>query len=69
MTNKTISGIGAAWLEADGLGQFSISGRKITFTRNDGLSVSWTLETSKQAAIQLRVFRAATKYPETRDAA
>jgi hypothetical protein len=65
---QTITGIQAAWLEHDGLGKFSINGRTVTFTRNDRLSVSWHMPTTKLAAIQLRMFRAATKYPDTRAA-
>jgi hypothetical protein len=65
---QTINGIQAAWLERDGLGSFSVTGKTITFTGSDRRSVSWTLPTAKLADAQIRLFRAATKYPETRAA-
>lgn len=65
--SKTITGIQAAWMEHEGQGQFSLRGRTVTFLGSDGYSAQWILGTTKLAAIQLKVFRAATKYPETRN--
>jgi hypothetical protein len=66
---KQISGISAAWMEKDGMGSLSVTGRTVSFRRNDGLAVQWHCGTPKEAEQQVRLFRASTKYPATRDAA
>ena len=58
---KTISGIEAAQMEAEGLGSFSIEGKTVTFSGKDGRSVSWTLQSGFLANAQLRFFRGAAR--------
>lgn len=65
---KAISGIKAAWMEHDGLGTLSVSGKVVVFKGTDGLTFRWSCRTDKEANSQLQVFRAATKYPQTRAA-
>jgi hypothetical protein len=65
---KTISGIKAAWMENDGLGALSVKGKSVVFTGADGFVVTWSCRTETEAVQQLRIFRAATKYPQTRAA-
>lgn len=57
-----MNAITAAKLEADGKGAFSVAGRTVTFRANDGLTFTWSAKSTKEAASQLRLFRAATKY-------
>lgn len=58
---KTISGTEAALSEAAGNGELSLVGRTIKF-RRDGFEFSWSCRTERDAAQQLRIFRAAPKY-------
>ncbi len=57
----TTTAITAAQMEARGEGEFCIVGRTIKF-RASALEFSWNCRTPKDAAQQLRVFRAAPKY-------
>ena len=59
---KTLNGIKAAKLEAEGKGAFTIKGRAIKFKTNDGLVCQWHCTTEKEAHTQLRLFRASLKY-------
>jgi hypothetical protein len=68
MATGTVSGISAAWMEKDGLGELSVSGRVVMFRRNDGFTAYWSAGSDKEAKSQITVFRAATKYPQTRPA-
>ncbi len=57
-----MTAIEAAHLEIAGKGQFSQNGRTITFRTNDGVVFNWSAKTDKEAATQLRLFRAAPKH-------
>lgn len=57
-----MNAIAAAKLETEGKGSFAVAGRTITFRANDGLTFTWSAKTPKEAATQLRLFRASTKY-------
>ena len=63
-----MNAIQAAHAEAKGEGSFSVRGRDIVFLKNDGLSFRWSCKTEKHANDQVRLFRAATKYPATKSA-
>jgi hypothetical protein len=58
----TLTATQAAHLELAGNGSFSLAGRRITFRTVDGAVFNWFARTDKDAATQLRVFRAAPKY-------
>lgn len=58
-----ITGIKAGMMEANGEGALHQRGKLIEFRDNEGLLVaSWYAATSKDAAQQIRLFRAAPKY-------
>lgn len=59
---KTLNSIEAAKMEIAGEGSFSITGRKITFKRNDGYQHDWNCKTNKAACDTLKLFRASAKY-------
>jgi hypothetical protein len=63
VNDMTITGIKAGLMEAKGDGAFHQKGKLIEFRDNRGLLVaSWWAATSKDAAQQIRLFRAAPKY-------
>lgn len=57
-----MTAIQAAHMEVAGKGAFSLTGRKITFRTVEGVVFNWSARTDKEAATQLRIFRAAPKY-------
>jgi hypothetical protein len=58
---KSVSGIEAALLEAQGLGGFSVSGKALKF-RHGPYTTTWWFGSQAEAERNLRVFRAAPKY-------
>lgn len=62
-----ISGISAAWDEKAGRGYFEIRGKMIYFYNDRGWTKQvWTCKSPADAERQLKLFRAATKYPKTK---
>ena len=59
---ETMNGIEAGLAESRGEGSLSVTGRKITYRSNNGMTFSWSCATDKQAREQLAIFRAAPKY-------
>lgn len=59
-----ISGIEAAWREKEGASLF-VDGNRVVFNQN-GYMVEWPCKTHKEALRTITLFRAATKYPQTR---
>lgn len=60
--SKTINSIEAAKLERDGKAMFSIVGRNVVLTRDDGRIHSWPCKTIREANETLRLFRASLKH-------
>ncbi len=65
---KEINGINAAWMEHNGTGVLSVKGRTVVFVSNSGLVAKWWCKTNNEAKQMVSLFRAATKYPDTRSA-
>lgn len=63
MTNRIISAIEAAKMEADGLGSFKLVGKTIIFRTSDGMECQWAGSSKGHATQMLRLFRASLKYP------
>jgi hypothetical protein len=58
---SNVTGIEAALREAKGQGALAVEGRAVVY-REGRYTVRWSHRTSKEAAIILRVLRAAPKY-------
>lgn len=64
-----MNAINAAWEEKAGRGWFEVKGRTVFFYNDRGWTKgAWHCKSGAEAKAQLKLFRAATKYPQTKSA-